>query len=265
VEPAPQALIAVLRHSHQRLASLAQAIDKDVLTRPSMSSDWTVAQVFSHLGSGAELALMMLESALRGEPANRDAFAPVWDAWNAKTPQQQAADCLPADEAHISRLESLTEAELAGISVDFAGLKVDASGLIRLRLGEHAVHTWDVAGAIDPAAVVAPDAVDLIVGNLPWLAERTGQPAGPAFRARLRGTSPDVDFLLDVGDKVTMAPWPDDSAGPAAGPVDGEIRMPSEALVRLIYGRLAPARTPPLEITGVPSLLDRVRATFPGF
>jgi len=261
VEPSPPVLIAALRHSHERLASLAGAVSEEFLTQRSYCTDWSVAQVLSHLGSGAELALIMLESALSGEPMDRSTFAPIWDAWNAKTPVQQAADCLPADDAQISRLEGLTDAELDGISVDFIGLKLDAAGVVRLRLSEHAVHTWDVAAAIDPDAVVAPDAVALLTDQLPWLAERTGRPGEQPLRVRLRGSNPDIDLLLDAADKVTLAPW----QGGGMGPADGEVRMSAEGLLRLFYGRLDAAHTPPAEITGGPALLDQLRAMFPGY
>jgi hypothetical protein len=192
---------------------------------------------------------------------DRSAFAPIWDAWNAKNPAQQAADCLPADEAQISRLEGLTGAELDGINVDFFGMKLDAAGVVRLRLSEHAVHTWDVASAIDPEAVVAPEAVALLTDHLLWLAERTGRPGDEPLRVRLRGNNPNLDLLLDVADKVTVAPWP---AGDTES-VDGEIAMSTEGLLRLFYGRLDAAYTPPAEIIGDATLLDQLRAVFPGY
>jgi hypothetical protein len=140
-------------------------------------------------------------------------------------------------------------------------MKLDAAGVVRLRLSEHAVHTWDVAAAIDPDAVLAPDAVALLAGQVFWLAERTGRPGERPFRARLRGSGPEADLLLDVADKVTLAPWPADGAEQ----VSGEIQLPAEALIRLFYGRLDPGHTPPAEVTGDPALLDLARAVFPGF
>ena len=262
MEPSPQVLIAALRHSHERLASLVRAMDKDFLTSRSYCTDWNVAQVLSHLGSGAEIALLMLESALSGEPLDRSVFAPIWDTWNAKTPRQQAADCLPADEAHIKRLEGLTDAELDGISADFFGRKLDAAGLCRMRLSEHAVHTWDVAVSLDPAAEVAPDAVELLMVQLPMLAGWTGKADGEPFRLRLRGTEPEADFVLEVADKVTLGAWPGE--GPAGATADGQVQMPAEALLRLVYGRLDPGHTPPVQVTGAADLLDRTRAVFPG-
>jgi uncharacterized protein (TIGR03083 family) len=259
VEPEPQTLIAALRNSHERLASLVRAVSEDFLSSRSYCTDWSVAQVLSHLGSGAEIAGLMLDSILSGEPMDREAFAPVWDVWNAKTPAQQAADAVPADDAYTSRLEGLTEAQLAGISFEFFGMKLDAAGLVGMRLSEHAMHTWDVAAAIDPVAVVSPDAVALLWGRVSWLAERTGRPGEEPLRARLSATDSGEDFLLDVTDKVTLVPWP--AGGGAAG---GELRLPSEALLRLFYGRLDPGHTP-VGVSGDPALLDRVRAVFPGY
>jgi len=41
------------------------------------------------------------------------------------------------------------------------------------------------------------------------------------------------------------------------------LRLPAEALVRLVYGRLDPAHTPALEARGVD--VDELRRIFPGF
>jgi uncharacterized protein (TIGR03083 family) len=258
VEPSPRRLIAVLRHSHERLASLIHAVSEDFLATKSYCTDWSVAQVLSHLGSGAEIALMTLDSALSGEPMDRAAVPPTWDAWNTKTPAQQAADCLPADDAHISRLEGLTDAELGAIDLEFYGMKLDAAGLIRMRLSEHAVHTWDVAVSIDPEAVVAPEAVALFTEHMVWVGGRPGRPGAKPFRARLRDSGPNVDLLLDVADEVTLTPWPAED-----GAADGEIQLSDEALLRMFYGRLDPAHVP--SFSGNPALLDQVRVVFPGF
>jgi uncharacterized protein (TIGR03083 family) len=252
-------MIAVLRQSHDRLASLAEAISEDFLTHISYAEAWTVAQVFSHLGSGAEIALLMLEAALGGPPVNEDAAPAIWDRWDGKTPQQQAADCLPTDDTLIKRFEGLTDAELAGISYDFIGLKLDAAGLIRLRLSEHAMHTWDVAVTVDPEAVVSPSAVELLVPELAFLAERTGRTDAGPLRVRLRGTHPEADLLLDVSDRVTVVPWPEGGTD-----TDGEIATSTEGLLRLGYGRLDPVHTPPIRVSGPADLPDRVRAVFPG-
>jgi uncharacterized protein (TIGR03083 family) len=261
MERDPHPWIATLRNSHERLVSLVAPLTPEQLRGPSYCSDWTVAQVLSHIGSGAEIALMMLPSALgQSGPVDRDAFAPVWDAWNAKSPDDQAADALAADEKQVSALEQLSDDDLAGISLPFLGMTLDAAGMVGLRLGEHALHTWDVAVSSDPAATVSPDAVSLLIDNVPgFLAPRLGRVPDVPFRARIRSTAPDRDYLLIAADPVSMPDWPGDGGG-----ADFEITMPSEALLRLAYGRLDPAHTP-AGVGGDGADLDRLRRMFPGF
>ena len=261
MESDPRIWIAALRHSHDLLVSLVQPMPADQVRGPSYCSDWTVAQVLSHLGSGAEIGLMMLPGALgEAEPVGGDAFQPVWDRWNAKSPDQQVADGLVADERHVHALEQLSDAELAKIRFPFFGMDLDAAGLVRLRLSEHALHTWDVAVSADPAAAVAPEAVALLIDNVAeFIAPRAGRPQGEEFRNRIITTDPDRDYLLTVTDSVAMTGWPG-----ADGADASEVRMPAEALLRLSYGRLDPGHTPAGVIADAADL-DRLRRVFPGF
>jgi uncharacterized protein (TIGR03083 family) len=259
MEQDPRAWIATLRNSHERLASLVKPLSPEQLRGPSYDTEWNVAQVLSHLGSGAEISLMMLPGALgQAEPVDQAAFKPVWDVWNAKSPDDQAADALVSDEQHVQALERLSDDDLASISVQFFGMNLDSAGLIRLRLGEHAIHTWDVAVSTDPAATVSPDAVALLIDNVPqFLAPRLGRAPDVPFKIRIRTTGPDRDYLLVGADPVSMTDWPGNGA-------DSEVSMPSEALLRLAYGRLDPEHTP-AEVVADPADLDRLRRMFPGF
>jgi uncharacterized protein (TIGR03083 family) len=259
MEQDPHVWIATLRNSHERLVSLVKPLSPEQLRGTSYCTDWSVAQVLSHLGSGAEIALMMLPGALgQAEPVDRAAFQPVWDTWNAKSPDDQAADALVSDEKYVTALERLSDDDLARISLQFFGMNLDSVGLIRLRLGEHAIHTWDVAVSFDPAARVSPDAVSLLIDNVPqFLAPRLGRAPDVPFRIRIRTTGPDRDYLLVAADPVSMTDWPGNGA-------DSEVSMPSEALLRLAYGRLDPAHTP-AEVVAGPADLDRLRRMFPGF
>jgi uncharacterized protein (TIGR03083 family) len=261
----PRHWIATLRNSHTRLESVARPLSADQASNPSYCSDWNIGQVLSHLGSGAEISLLMLPGALgEGEPVSQDAFPPIWDRWNAKTPAQQVTDGLATDEQHVARLEQLTDAELAKIALPFFGMELDAVGLVRLRLGEHAVHTWDVAVAADQAATVSPDAVDLLIDNVPnFLAPRLGKPQDPPLTLRIRTTEPERDYLLTAGDPVSMTDLTAEGAEQPGSDVH-EIRMPAEALVRLAYGRLDPGHTP-ASVEADPADLDRLRKVFPGF
>jgi uncharacterized protein (TIGR03083 family) len=259
MEQDPHVWITTLRNSHERLASVVKPLSPEQLRGPSYCSDWNVAQVLSHIGSGAQIALMGLPGALgQAEPVDRAAFQPVWDTWNAKSPDDQAADALVADEKQVSALEQLSDEDLARVSLQFFGMNLDSVGMIRLRLGEHAIHTWDVAVSGDPAATVSPDAVSLLIDNVPqFLAPRLGRAPDVPFRIRIRTTRPDRDYLLVASDPVTMTDWPGTGA-------DSQVSMPSEALLRLAYGRLDPAHTP-AEVVADPADLDRLRQMFPGF
>jgi uncharacterized protein (TIGR03083 family) len=259
MSPDPRTWITGLRNSHDRLRELVLPLSAEQLRSQSYCRDWSIAQVLSHLGSGAEIAAMALPSILSGNGAfDREKFPPIWDSWNARSPEQQAADCLSFDAEYVTALEKASDEDLARMRLEFFGMDLDAAGVVRLRLGEHAIHTWDVAVSLDPAAVVAPDAVALLATWLPVLASRLGRPGDDTFAVRVRATEPFGDFLIRADGQVTVSPWPG-----AGTDIDGEIGLPMEALVRLGFGRLDPGHTPAME-DGRASL-DRLRQVFPGF
>jgi hypothetical protein len=141
-------------------------------------------------------------------------------------------------------------------------MQLDATGIIRLRLGEHVLHTWDVAVMRDPAATVQADAVELLIDNVPqFLAPRLGKPLAKPFRVRITTTAPQRDYLLSSGESVSVVNWPGEDA---AGDAVPHVVMPAEALLRLAYGRMDPEHTP-ASVTGDPDVLDKLRAMFPGF
>ena len=71
--------IAALRTNHDDLSALVRRLDAADLERLSSASEWTVAQVLSHLGSGAEIGLASLRAALTGEDAPAQDFnQSVW-------------------------------------------------------------------------------------------------------------------------------------------------------------------------------------------
>jgi uncharacterized protein (TIGR03083 family) len=264
----PRTWIATLRESHDNLDGLVKPLTAEQVRSQSYDTDWSIAQVLAHLGSGAEISLMTLPGALgEAEPVGREAFPPVWAVWNSKTPDEQAADALVSDERHVETLEALTDEELAAIDMDFFGMmRLDATGVVRMRLSEHAMHTWDVAVMLDPAATLQPSAVALLIDNVPeFYVPRLGKPLSEPLRVRITTTDPDRDYLLTsvLGETVTITDWAADG-GPGDGGDVPHIRMPAEALLRLAYGRLDAEHTP-ASITGDAATLDRLRAMFPGF
>ena len=89
ISPGPW--ISALRHSHDRLRAAAEPLSPDQLEQRSYASEWSIAQVLSHLGSQAEIFGLFLNAGLTGQdPPGREQFEPIWDSWNGKDPQAQA-------------------------------------------------------------------------------------------------------------------------------------------------------------------------------
>jgi len=262
MESSARTWIAALRGSQQRLAALVGSLTPEQLHAPSYAADWTIAQVLAHIGAQAEIAQQALAAALSGrEPFGPDGFRAIKAIWDARDPGQQAVECMVNDREHVRRLEQVTDDQLAGIRVKILGTEYDAVGLVWLRLGEHALHSWDIAVSLDPAALVDPQSVALLVDWIPHVAACGGKPPGVPYRARIQAAAPEREFLLDVTEAISVS-----AVRPgAAGDDIPALRMPAEALLRLVYGRLDPGHTPPVQVPSGRVELDRLRQTFPGF
>ena len=241
-------VLSALAASHERLAAAAAGLEPGGEERQSYDSEWTIAAVVSHLGSGAELFGGMLEAGVTGEPGpGRETFPAVWDRWNAKSPSDQTRDGVDQDGALVDYLRSLSPDQVAHWSQEVFGRDYDLAEFLLLRQGESAVHTWDVIVVDGPSATVSADAVALLVDSLGMVVTRSGTlPA--STRVRVSTTDPDRDLLLTAGsDKAELRPAAD---GADPGQSDGDssatatLRLPAEAFLRLVYGRLNPDHTP---------------------
>jgi len=115
MESSPGPWISALRHSHDRLRAAVEPLTLAQLEQRSYASEWSVAQVLSHMGSQAEIFGLFLDAGLTGQdPPGSEAFVPIWDSWNAKDPQAQASDALRADEVTVERFESWTPSSRPG-------------------------------------------------------------------------------------------------------------------------------------------------------
>lgn len=256
--PPAYALIAALRASQARLSALVAGLDQADLEAPSYVAEWSIGHVLAHLGSQAEIVELVLEAVLgEHEMPGGEVLQPVWDRWSAKAPVERRDDALAASEAEVATYESLDPATVETFRIPLFGLDLDLVGLLRIRLAEHAVHTWDVAVALDPHATVSADAVALLVDVLAPTAARTGRPQGARFRVRVGTTGPRRDFVVSVGDAVAIdTAEPDDS-------YDGSVDLSAEAFLRLVHGRLDPDHTPEHAESGAHGLAD-LRAVLPG-
>jgi uncharacterized protein (TIGR03083 family) len=256
METQPTAWIAALRGSHDNLAALVAPLGSEQLLERSYASEWSIAQVLSHLGSQAEIFTLFLDAGLRGDdPPGPDAFPPIWDSWNARSPQEQAHDALAADTTLVERFEALDPDQREHLRLRLFGMELDTAGLARMRLGEHAVHTWDIAVSLDPAATVVPVAVTLLIDTLGQVVGRSGKATSPPRHLRVSTTGPERHFTLELGEPVTL------TVSEGRDPPD--LQLPAEAFIRLVYGRLDPSHTPPVTTRDVD--VEELRRVFPGF
>jgi uncharacterized protein (TIGR03083 family) len=250
------ARIEALRASHDRLRAVVEPLTGEQVRAGGYPSEWSVAQVLSHLGSGAEINGLIFDAGVNGaEAPKQEAFQAIWAVWDAKSPDEQAADALKADALLVEKVEALDADQRASISFAVWSGPTDAGGFAASRLSEHAVHVWDVEVVFDPSATVLPEAVGIVLDVAKGLVGFTGKP-GPAGRIHVTTTGPDREYALVLGEKVALEPW-------AGGESTGQLALPAEALLRLVYGRLDPEHTPPVTADGVE--LDALRAVFPGF
>jgi hypothetical protein len=178
----------------------------------------------------------------------------VWDVWNAKTPHAQVTDALDADKALLNRMIELTPEERERYVLNLGPMKFDFDQAVRLRLGEHVFHTWDIDEVFDKQATLQPEAVPFLFANLALLMRFAAKPSGNAHTLHIRTTDPQKDFALtQTSDKVTLEE--------VEGVTTFDLELPAEAFLRLAYGRLDETHTP----AGVDAThLDELRRVFPG-
>jgi uncharacterized protein (TIGR03083 family) len=248
--------LAALRAAQDRLAATAAGIGPDRLALRSYADEWTVAEVAGHLGGQVEIfELFRTAGRTGGDPPDDDALVAVRDRWNGLRPARQLADGVAAAERLVAWLEEVPESEAFRLTL--FGVELDLAALVALRLAELVLHTWDIAVALDPAATLPPDAVELLVDTLPRRAAAAGTPVPGGRPVEIVTTDPPRTYRVELEPAVRLTPR--DEVTPDAT----VLRMPAEAFLRLIAGRLDPQHTP-LGVDTGPEL-DQLRQAFPGF
>jgi uncharacterized protein (TIGR03083 family) len=257
------AAIAALRSGHDELAALVKKFSDAELAGPSGASEWDIAQVLSHLGSGAEIMTATVRSAIDGTPGPEGDFnQSVWDRWNASSRREQADGFLEKNEALTALFESLDPAQRDEVQIKLGWQPEPSSvaSIARLRLNELALHSWDVRVAGDEHAALAPDAVSELllqpVDNtmLGWISKPAALD-GASSVIQVDLTDPAKQITLHLTDPVSL------EYAPADNP-DGTLTLPAEAWLRLVAGRLTPSED--FETTGTASL-ETLRAVFQGY
>jgi uncharacterized protein (TIGR03083 family) len=249
-------LLEPLRYSVEQLRSLVAPLSPEQLRMSAYPKEWTIADVLSHLGSGAVIFVQGIDTAVTGDPAPAEFNQSVWSEWDAKSPEAQWADLPAADAAVIARLSALSPEERARVKVSLGPFELDYDAFAGLRLSEHAFHTWDVDVALNPAAVLPPEVVDSLLGVLEMIARFAAKPTGSTRTYVVRTENPVRTYRIELTPESA-------TVTEGAGEEPADVQLPAEAFLRLVYGRLDPEHTP-ADIEGVEHL-DELRSAFPGF
>jgi len=247
--------LQILQESVRHLADVTSRLDPEQYTSPAFPSEWTIADTYSHLGSGAVIGKQNFENSINHRE-NDPAFNPsVWDEWNAKEPSVQVSDCLVYDRSYLSALEDASPEQRESFSFNLGPYTFDFEGLVGLRLSEHALHTWDIEVAIDPHATLSSEVANAILDSVNFIVSMTGKSTGQKKSVTIRTTAPVRNFTIELdASSVRLVESINE------GTVD--LELPTDALVRLIYGRLDAKHTPS-SLTG--EVVDELRQVFPGF
>ncbi len=248
--------LGALRSSVDRLSDLVAGLDDDGVAQQAYPTAWSVADVLSHLGSGAEIWARRIDDALAGGSTPEDFPSKVWSRWDAKSARAKADDGVAAGRAFLDRLLTMPEEERKAFRLDLGPLDLDWDAFLSLRLNEQVLHEWDVAVAVDPTATLGGDGVEHVVDNLALVAGWTARATGTPRVVTVETTDPDRAFTIDIGPEAVTF-----TAG--ATPAVTTLTMPAESFVRLVYGRLDAEHTP-ASVAGDLEELDQLRAVFPG-
>jgi uncharacterized protein (TIGR03083 family) len=244
----------VLEQSVGHLRSTIEGLSESQYVASAYPTEWTVADVMSHIGSAAIIFKRGIDDSLEGRDSPPQFNQSVWDVWNDKTPHAQVTDCLAADQALLTRLLEMTPDEKARYFLTSGPMTFDFDRAVRLRLGEHVFHTWDIEEALNPQATLQSAAVPFLFANLELLMRFAAKPSGHEHTLHIRTTDPQKEFALtQSADGVTL------------NEVEGvelfDLELPAEAFLRLAYGRLDEKHTP----AGVDTThLAELRQVFPG-
>ncbi len=250
-------VIAAIRHQHDTLVALVPNLDDDALTGPSGASEWTIAQVLSHLGSGAEISRKPVARAAGLDVVEEDNQS-VWARWDGSTPTEQAAGFVEHDTEYVETVEGLSDEQKASLTIDLGFLPEPVPLLVALgmRLNEVANHVWDVRVGLDPRAEVDEEAsavlLELFQGPLAFLLGFSGKADQLDGEARVAVPGGGV-VIADAVSVVASLPDP-----------TATLTGPQGAVVRLLSGRLTPEHSDGVSVEGDVSL-DDLRAVFPGY
>lgn len=261
-------VIGAIRREYEVLNRWLAALDARAWQGATACSEWSVAKVVSHLGSGAEITLQTLEEQLTGgPPADQEARQRVWSHFDSLTaPQPLYDEFRDRNEKYFAYLAALPAARRAQSVKFFAG-ELPVAGFALYRLGEFTLHSWDIRVGLDPTArLLASTMGPYLPQALATMNRRANKDAkqaldGTAWNFALWGPV-ERQFAVIVRDGNVEA------ADEPPGTPAASLRMSTEAFCRLCVGRLPleqAERDGEVDIGGDRAAALRLNELFPGF
>jgi uncharacterized protein (TIGR03083 family) len=252
--------IDAIAESNSRLKVVLETNGGVIAAEATYCPGWSVAHILRHLGSGAEIGLLNLSAALRGqEPPLRQRYGEIIELWREKAEAGLAQDAVSVNDTYVDMLAALDDGALDALRVRLRGRDLNVSAFAGRRLFEHALHTWDIAVMRDPLALVSPMAaallVDRVLENLDMLASGPKPTTAPLSIAV---------SMSDLGRAFVVKVAPDAVLVESGTETDASLEMSADSFVRLLSGRLDAAHTPQALIASSPSCLGLLRTVFAG-
>src|SRR6478735_7333452 len=201
-------VIAALRANHDALVALVPGLTAQQLTGPSGASEWSVAQVLSHLGSGAEISRKPIATAA-GEQVEAEDNQSIWARWDGSSPSQQAAGYVEHDTAYLDTVEALTAEQRDSLRIDMGFLPEPVPVVVGL--GPQAEIDAETAAVL----------VELYTGPLAFLLGFSGKPDLLDGEVRLAVPG----GAVEITDKVVVSSAVEDPTAVLAGPDGSVIRL----------------------------------------
>jgi uncharacterized protein (TIGR03083 family) len=222
------------------LATYGGSLDAAGWDSPSWCEGWSIHEVVSHLVEGSERFAMQTRAALAGEPV------PEFTV-EERTARRQEVKKMPRDQlvAELVRrnttffdyLRALPAADLTRADVPLPAGLLTGVQVALLRLNETALHHWDCLAPTNPEAALKAATAGLLADYvLPGAGRLAKKDALGGVNTVYR-----CDASGPGGGPVTIT-LRDGAAQVARGgdaPADVKLRLPTEMLLRLLWGRVA--------------------------
>ena len=265
--PDYQQIVGALREEFDTLDRYLGALAAERWRGPTACTEWDLTKLVSHLSSGAVMHLATVKVATENAPPlTPEDRQQIWNRMDSLEPEPLYGEFQQNNREYTAYMEQLPEAQRSMRVASFAG-EVPMAVLMRFRLSELSLHSWDARVVLDPTARLLFGSVGLLVEHtLSFIPRRSSaeareQLAGSVFEVDLEGRSRRRVALVVSQDAVSIGEA--GRANPRA-----TLWLTGEAFVRLAAGRFpleAAERHAEVAIDGDRQAALRLNALFPGY